>query len=129
MYYLILTAVTTALFSLPQFAYEQKPPEEPVSAENAVVNEIAGDPVYEILEKIAVCESQGKHFDDDGNVLIGQNKYDVGKYQINAKYWQELAEKLGYDIYTEEGNKAMALELYKRYGTKPWKWSKKCWSK
>lgn len=86
--------------------------------------------VPEILERIAMCESQGKHLGEDGNVLLGTiNKHDIGKYQINALYWDESAKDLGMDIYTEEGNEAFAMELYDRYGTSPWKWSKKCWNK
>ncbi|MDP3934617.1 MAG: hypothetical protein Q8Q46_00095 [Candidatus Giovannonibacteria bacterium] len=120
MNYLIL-AMVSALFSFPQSIPAQKQPESSLPAENRVA--------YEMLKKIAACESQSRHFDDNGNVLVGANRYDIGKYQINAIYWQSLAEKLGYDIYTEEGNKAMAMELYRRYGTGPWHWSKKCWNK
>lgn len=86
--------------------------------------------IPEILVKIAVCESRDKHFDSKGDVLKGGgNKYDIGKYQINILYWGDLADELGYDIYTEKGNEAMALEIYNRYGTSPWKWSMSCWSK
>jgi hypothetical protein len=81
----------------------------------------------EILQKIAECESGGRHFDKNGEVIKGVNIEDVGKYQINTKYWAKEAQKLGYDLHTEEGNEAMAHELYRRYGTKPWRWSKKCW--
>ncbi|MBI2023559.1 hypothetical protein HYT01_03295 [Candidatus Giovannonibacteria bacterium] len=82
----------------------------------------------EILEKIAFCESGGRQVDDKGRVIIGAiNKSDIGKYQINKEYWLALAEDLGHDIYTEEGNLAMALVLYEKYGTAPWKSSEKCW--
>ncbi|KKT29965.1 hypothetical protein A3G55_03340 [Candidatus Giovannonibacteria bacterium RIFCSPLOWO2_12_FULL_44_25] len=120
MNYLVL-AVITALVAFPQQAHEQALPEAPAG--------IAQSAAPEILEKIAFCESQGRHFDENGKVLIGGiNKHDIGKYQINSLYWRELAERLGYDIEAEEGNEAMAIELYRRYGTAPWKWSKKCWS-
>ncbi|KKT57396.1 MAG: hypothetical protein UW81_C0014G0012 [Candidatus Giovannonibacteria bacterium GW2011_GWC2_44_9] len=121
MNYLVL-AVITALFSFPQKAQEQVLPETPASVtENATP---------EILEKIAICESRGRHFDENGKVLTGEiNKYDVGKYQINALYWRELAERLGHNIDDKDGNEAMAIELYRRYGTAPWKSSKKCWDK
>lgn len=95
---------------------------EPVVVEKKVV-------LPEVLEKIAFCESKGRHFGDNGEVLTGgRNRYDIGKYQINSLYWRGLAEKLGHDIYTEDGNEAVAMELYKRYGTSPWRWSKKCWN-
>lgn len=118
----ILLAAITAFLAAPQFAYEQGVADNPPPKEEKIT-------VPEILEKIAYCESEGKHFDEKGEVVLGRNKHDIGKYQINALYWKELADKLGYDIYTEEGNRAMALELYHRFGTDPWKSSKRCWNK
>ena len=79
------------------------------------------------LQKIAFCESRNRQFDENGKVIRGKNSDDIGRYQINIEHWGEKAEKLGYDLFTEEGNEAMALMLYERYGTKPWNWSKKCW--
>ena len=121
MHYLFITAVAAFLSSFPQVANEQVPVEQPV-----VIQE---SPIPEILLKIADCESRGKHFDENGDIITGQNKHDVGKYQINVYYWKKFAEERGHDIYSEGGNEAVALELYERYGTAPWKWSKKCWSK
>lgn len=87
-------------------------------------------PIPEILQKIALCESGGKHFTETGEVLRGtHNPDDIGKYQINEKFWGKKAQSLGFNIYTEEGNEGMALELYNRYKTKPWVWSKECWNK
>lgn len=86
-------------------------------------------PVPEVLGRIAMCESRNKQFDKSGNVLRGSNPQDVGKYQINLMHWGREAEKLGHDLTTEEGNEEMALELYRRQGTKPWVWSKACWNK
>lgn len=86
-------------------------------------------PVPRVLEDIAWCESRNRHFDKNGKVLRGvKNYYDIGKYQINIQYWGLRAKKLGYDLFTEEGNEAMALAIYERYGTGPWKWSRSCWS-
>lgn len=83
-----------------------------------------------VLQKIAICESGGSHYDKDGSILRGKiNPKDIGKYQINEKYWKEKAEKLGFDIYSEEGNELMAFYIYEKNGTTPWNWSKKCWSK
>lgn len=131
MNYFILAAVT-ALLSVPQVAYEQQnsptlaisfPQHEEIKADNEKI-------LPDVLKRIAICESQGKHFDDDGEVLKGGiNKYDIGKFQINVLYWQDLADELGHDIYSEEGNEAVALAIYEKYGTAPWKWSKKCWGK
>lgn len=80
-----------------------------------------------ILERIAQCESENRQFDETGSVLRGVNSRDIGKYQINEQYWGKEAKQLGYDLLTEEGNEAMALELYRRYRTTPWKWSRACW--
>lgn len=134
MNYMIFAAVA-AFLAAPQVAYEQNgtafgpnlmiPAVELESKAETVVRKLP-----EVLERIAICESQGKHFDADGNVLRGNyNKYDIGKFQINVLYWQDLADELGHDVYTEEGNEAVALAIYEKYGTAPWKWSKKCWNK
>ena len=86
--------------------------------------------IPEILQRIAFCESGGKHFDDNGQVIKGKfNPADIGKYQINLYYWSDEARRLGYNLYSEEGNELMALWIYEHYGTKPWSWSKKCWNK
>ena len=86
--------------------------------------------VPEVLERIAMCESRGHQFDENGDVVRGEhNPDDIGKYQINLEHWGADAKKLGFDLFTEDGNRAMALELYRRQGTKPWIWSKPCWDK
>ena len=86
--------------------------------------------VPEILKKIAQCESGGNQFNPDGTVLRGiENPDDIGKFQINEYYHLAMARKLGYDIYTEEGNTRYALYLYSASGTSPWNWSKHCWGK
>ncbi len=126
----------TAFLSLPMVTYEHIPA-PPAGRQTILAYQTAAETapqiklrLPEVLERIAICESQGKHFDEYGNVLLGKiNSHDVGKFQINALYWNEKAESLGYNIYTEEGNESFALELYNRYGTAPWKWSKKCWNK
>jgi hypothetical protein len=125
MNYLIATAIT-AFLALPQVNY---PPHAPI-VDAVLPTQIQKLELPAVMTRIAECESNNKHFDEDGNVLIGDiNKHDIGKFQINALYWDEEADSLGLDIYSEEGNEAFALELYDRYGTKPWKWSKKCWNK
>ena len=81
-----------------------------------------------ILAKIAVCESGGRQFNENGGVVRGvSHTADIGKYQINMSVWAGEAQRLGFDIMTEEGNEAMALELYQRAGTAPWVSSKPCW--
>jgi hypothetical protein len=86
--------------------------------------------VPQILQEIAICESGGRHFDTSGKVIRGKvNPNDIGKYQINQIVWGAEAERLGHDIFSEEGNEAMALEIYSREQSKPWSASKHCWGK
>ena len=83
-----------------------------------------------IFARIAYCESSDRQFDGEGDVVRGSvNPYDVGRYQINMLQWADEAARRGYDLYTEDGNEAMALYLYKKFGTKPWRSSQKCWDK
>ena len=85
-----------------------------------------------VLEKIARCESAGKQFEDDGRLVKRVNKngsVDYGKFQINDKHWELKAIELGYNIYTLEGNEAMAKWIYENRGTEDWYLSKKCWQK
>lgn len=86
--------------------------------------------VHSQLLEIARCESENNHFDKDGSVLRGKiNNQDVGRFQINLEYHEKDAVKLGYDLFTEEGNTNYAVWLYEKEGSKPWNWSKHCWGK
>lgn len=80
------------------------------------------------MVEIARCESHFTQFNTDGSVFRGKvNRKDIGYFQIN-EYWNgAMAKKLGYDIYTEEGNIGFALYLYHTQGTAPWNASKPCW--
>lgn len=81
-----------------------------------------------IMVEIARCESTFRQFGDNGQVIRGKvNKADVGLLQINEKYHAEDAVKLGYDIYSIEGNVSFAKYLYGKYGTSPWSSSAPCW--
>jgi hypothetical protein len=82
-----------------------------------------------ILVEVARCESTFRQFDKNGMVIRGLvNSDDVGVMQINEKYHADEAKKLGIDIYSIEGNVAMAKRLYAKYGTSPWSSSKPCWN-
>lgn len=86
--------------------------------------------IPEILERISICESNGRQFNEDGTVVRGKvNPLDVGKFQINLYYHEAEARRLGFDLFTEEGNTNYALYLYEHEGTAPWNWSSACWSK
>jgi hypothetical protein len=83
-----------------------------------------------IMIEIARCESTFQQYDKDGSVHRGVvNDQDVGVMQINEHYHKDIAEKLGLDIYTIQGNVAYAQYLYEKKGTAPWSSSKACWSK
>lgn len=132
--YLILVGLSLAF---PEIGHEAGPNYDPdvYLEDNALIFSNAlwpkgGIEIPEIMHKIAKCESGDRHFDANGKVLVGKyNRYDLGRYQINRLYWEEKSKELGYDIFTEAGNEAMALYLYRKYGTSPWKRSEWCWSK
>lgn len=127
MNYLIATAIT-AFLALPQVSYPQQGQVLALADANPPIAQKADIP--DVLERIAECESRSRQFNDNGKVLRGEyNKHDIGKYQINDLYWGDLADELGLDIHTEEGNEALALAIYEKQGTAPWNWSKKCWNK
>jgi transaldolase len=82
-----------------------------------------------ILVEIARCESEFRQYDKDGIVVRGRvDRADIGVMQINERYHDETAKKLGLDIHTITGNVAYAKYLYEKEGTKPWSASKPCWS-
>ena len=88
-------------------------------------NEYADTP---ILVDVARCESTFRQFDSKGMVVRGKvNSLDVGLMQINERYHADTAMRLGYDIYSVEGNVSFAKYLYSKYGTSPWSSSAKCW--
>lgn len=89
-----------------------------------------------ILQKICNAEVTGNpstpsyQFNKDGSVVRGKvNRSDIGYCMINEPLWNDQARKLGYDIYTEQGNKDMALWLFQNYGNEPWYLSKSMWKK
>lgn len=86
------------------------------------------------LVPICTCESgQGtgkpQHFNiQTGEVLRGVvNPQDIGMCQINLKYHQAAAERMGLDVFKEEDNIAYANWLFEQEGSTPWNWSKPCW--
>jgi hypothetical protein len=82
----------------------------------------------QILEKICKAESGSRQFNKNGSVLRGkENPSDIGYCQISEVIWNDTARKLGYDIYTEQGNKDMAVWLLEHYGSEPWFLSKHNW--
>ncbi len=83
-----------------------------------------------IMAEVARCESQFRQLGKDGLVLRGRVvSDDLGVMQINAYFHQDTAEKLGFDLYSLEGNLAYAKNLYERQGLQPWSASAPCWDK
>lgn len=84
---------------------------------------------YPLLVKICKAESHNKQFLENGRVLRGKiNHSDIGYCQINEPIWNDKARELGYDIYTEQGNKDMAVHIFLNEGSTPWNSSKAAWS-
>ena len=88
--------------------------------------------IDDILEKIAECESNGQHY-KDGKVLRGEkDPRDIGKWQINTRFWLKEAQAKGIDIFNEKGNKKMARYIYHKQGVGAWSKSydsenRRCW--
>lgn len=101
-----------------------------VTAVNEIVT-VPVDPAYPVLERIAQCESGGKHFGKSGQVLLNANTngtVDVGRYQINT-VWFAKATELGLNVMDEKDNEKLAKWIYTNHGTEPWYPSKHCWNK
>ena len=97
------------------------------TVEQYVREYFAGQPV---MIEIARCESRFKQFDSDGSIHRGVvNNQDLGVMQVNERYHGQVADKLGLDLYTIQGNVAYAKYLYEKQGTQPWISSSPCWSK
>src|SRR3989344_951020 len=82
-----------------------------------------------VLAEIARCESHFRHFDSNCKILKGRaDRRDIGLMQINEYFHGKQAGKLGFDIYTLDGNIAYAKWLYEKEGVDPWRNSQKCWT-
>jgi hypothetical protein len=96
----------------------------------ATVMIVPEPPLPPVLQRIARCESQGRHWTKEGQVVRGtQNPHDVGLFQINTVLWGKQAQALGYDLRTVEGNTQMARHIFEHYGSGPWQSSAACWNR
>lgn len=83
-----------------------------------------------IMVQVARCESHFRHTLSDGSILKGVvDSADTGVMQINKRYHQETAVKLGLDLDNIYDNLAYARHLYEKQGTRPWNASSACWGK
>lgn len=102
-----------------------------VYAEKEVPVTVEKMPDIPILNKIIQCESGGKQYAPNGQVLmkINTNKtVDIGVGQINS-IWFKTASNMGYDLTKETDNRAFTLWLFLNKGSSPWSASSSCWSK
>jgi hypothetical protein len=122
-------AVSAALGTTPAPAEAPAPATVPAAQTvRGYVQEYFAD--VPVMANIAECESHYRQYNTEGDVFRGkENHKDVGVMQINEHYHLDTAEKLGFDIYTIEGNTAYARYLFEREGTTPWDSSKSCWGK
>lgn len=82
------------------------------------------------MVSIAKCESAFTHTLPGGSVLRGRvDNADTGVMQINLRYHEARAKKMGYDLHNLRDNLAYARILYGEQGTKPWASSAPCWEK
>lgn len=83
-----------------------------------------------VMIQVAKCESTFRHTLSDGSVLRGRvDSADTGVMQINKRYHEATAIKLGLDLEDIYDNMAYARYLYEKQGTQPWNASAPCWSK
>lgn len=118
-------AVDQGQYAVRELSREKRDLANPEKVEAAVRTYFEDTP---IMVEIAQCESHYRHLDQDGEIHRGEvNNQDVGVMQINEYYHLESSQKLGYDIYTLEGNLGYAQYLYEKQGTQPWASSSPCW--
>ena len=123
----VIEATSTANFMVAEQESSAQPAEQIISVEQYVKNYYSKTP---ILAKISKCESQYRQYTTNGNVLRGREvREDVGLMQINETYHKATSGKLGYNIYSMEGNLAYGQYLYDHQGTAPWSASQPCWDK
>lgn len=83
-----------------------------------------------VMVSIARCESRFRQTLADGSVLRGdRDRADMGVMQINSRYHNARALKLGLDLHMLEDNMTYARMLYEKEGTSPWNASAPCWNR
>jgi hypothetical protein len=124
----VATADPSVLIKKEVKSEDYQPISDPENVKRFLADYFADVP---ILAKVGGCESHNRQYDKNGNVVRGEvNHFDVGVMQINELYHADTAKKLGYDIYSIDGNVAFARYLYETQGgTQPWSSSSPCWSK
>ena len=79
-----------------------------------------------LVREIIYCESRGVPSARNLQAVVG---VDIGYWQINTFYHLASAKAVGLDIYNQWDNLEYGFILLSNQGTRPWNWSKPCWSK
>jgi hypothetical protein len=129
LFWLIVILIAVGIGQYVRWAY-------PTTITKEVVKEVIVNQEikYPILDKIALCESNNKHFDTNGQVLVrgntnGRASVDVGTYQINVMYHGKKATEMGLNLFDQKDNRTYAVYLFETQGSEPWSASRKCWLK
>lgn len=120
----VYTAFTAGAYFHPVITYATQRIEVPTQAIAPVMDRIAG------CESEGNRNSKGSQFGANGQVRTHANKNgttDIGRYMINNDVWGAKATQLGFNIFTDEGNKDMAYWIYQNNGTSDWSASMGCW--
>lgn len=81
-----------------------------------------------VMIEIARCESEMRQFAANGSALYGgASDKMIGLFQVHTGVHTTMAQKLGFDLKTVDGNLAYARYLYESEGTVPWNSSYTCW--
>src|ERR1700756_4309887 len=107
------------------WAYHMRP--VTVFAEKIV--QVQSSELPPVLQRIAKCESDGSQTAQNGQITYHSNSdgsLDIGRFQINLKYYGATATKLGYDLTNDADNEKMAEWIYANRGTSDWAASSKC---
>ncbi len=122
---ILVSVLAVAIFTSPLATIHAATFETPVEVEAEVRSYFKDVPV---MIEIARCESKFRQFTDAGNVLRGGDSGGmIGVFQFFESIHAPIAEKLGYDLETLDGNLAYARYLYESEGTTPWEPARSCW--
>ena len=78
-----------------------------------------------LARKIMWCESRNK---PDEKNINKNGTVDYSYWQINSFYWGKEMAELGWDVKNPGHNLEAGFHILSEHGSKPWVWSKKCWS-
>lgn len=132
----VFIGMTTAMFQI--FVFKTAPEVKVITKEVQAAKVEVKRETPLVLSKICGCESlgdrnsKGAQFDKNGKLikLVNADKtVDIGACGINEYHWEAKAAKLGFNIYEEAGNRAMAEWIFENHGTWPWNPSISCWNR